>query len=109
MASARRLQLAAEEGGTAALMLKRWRRSGEDPLAAPSSAMTRWRIGCAPSTALPFEGLGRARWRVELARQRGGEPFTLILESCDAQGRLALPARSGDRPDQAGGAIRIAA
>jgi protein ImuA len=109
MASARRLQLAAEEGRTAALLLKRWRRGGEDPLAAPSSAMTRWRIGCSPSTLLPFEGLGRARWRVELARQRGGEPFTLIMEACDAQGRLALPARSGDRPDQAGGAACIAA
>jgi protein ImuA len=109
MASARRLQLAAEEGRTAALLLRRWRRGGEDPLAALSSAMTRWRIGCAPSTPLPFEGLGRARWQVELARQRGGEPFTLIMEACDAQGRLALPARSGDRPDQAGGADRLAA
>jgi protein ImuA len=109
LASVRRLQLAAEHGRTAALLLRRWRSDGEDPLAQPSSAMTRWRIGSWPSSPLPFEGLGRARWRVELARQRGGQPFTLIMEACDAQGRLALPARSGDRPDQAGGADRIAA
>ncbi|HEX8256575.1 MAG TPA: protein ImuA, partial [Allosphingosinicella sp.] len=69
MAAARRLQLAAEEGGAMALMLKRWRRNGEDPLAAPSSAVTRWRIACAPSSPLPVPGVGRARWRLVLARQ----------------------------------------
>lgn len=102
MASARRLQLAAEEGGTTALLLRRWRRSGEDPLAAPSSAVTRWRIGCAPSAPLPQgAGLGRGRWRVALERQRGGPAHDWILEIPDAEARLALPARSGDRPDQA--------
>ena len=98
MASTRRLQLAAEEGGTTALMLKRWRRSGEDPLALPSAAMTRWRIASAPSTPLPVEGIGRPRWRLTLVRQRGGEPHEWIMEASDAQGRLALPAESGDRP-----------
>lgn len=97
MASTRRLQLAAEEKGVTALLLKRWRKRGDDPLAAPSSAVTRWRIGCAPSEALPVPGVGRARWRVMLARQRGGEPFEWILESPDAEGRLALPARSPHR------------
>ncbi len=95
----RRLQLAAEEGGTLALMLRRWRKS--DPLAEPSTAVTRWRIGSAPSAPLPVAGIGRARWQVELARQRGGDAFSLTLESCDAQGRLALFALPGDRPDQA--------
>src|SRR4051794_19695341 len=47
MAATRRLQLAAEEGGIPALMLRRWRGSGEDPLAAPSAAVTRWRLACA--------------------------------------------------------------
>ena len=94
----RRLQLAAEEGGTMALMLKRWRK--ENPLAEPSTALTRWRIGSAPSAPLPVAGVGTARWHVELARQRGGPGFSLILEACDAQGRLALPALSSDRPHQ---------
>src|SRR3954470_1051955 len=80
MASARRLQLAAEQGGGAALMLRRWRKADVDPLGAPSPALTRWRIACAPSAALPYErigpyeGIGRARWQVALVRQRGGPP-----------------------------------
>lgn len=101
MASTRRLQLAAEEGETPAFMLKRWRRSEQDPLGLPSAAITRWRIAPAPSAPLPVAGIGRARWHVTLARQRGGEPFQLLLEACDDQGRLALPAQSRDRPDQA--------
>jgi protein ImuA len=90
MAATRRLQLAAEEGGTTALILKRWRRSGEDPLAAPSSAVTRWRVACAPSAPLLVPGIGRARWRLTLARQRGGEPFETLVEAPDAEARLAL-------------------
>ncbi|MDB5691827.1 MAG: protein ImuA [Alphaproteobacteria bacterium] len=101
MASTRRLQLAAEESGTMALMLKRWRRSGEDPLSAPSAAMTRWRIASAPSAALPVAGVGRPRWRLILARQRGGEPHHWIMEGPDGQGRLALFAEPQHRPDQA--------
>lgn len=109
MAAGRRLQLAAEEGGTTALLLRRWRRSGVDPLGAPSAAATRWRIACLPSEKLPVPGVGRARWRVELARQRSGEAQQWILEAPDAEARLALPARSGDQPDQADRAHRIAA
>ena len=102
-AAARRLQLAAEEKGTAALLLRRWRRAGADPLASPSPAVTRWRIGAAPSAPLAVPGVGRARWRVELVRQRGGGPCEWILEAPDAEARLALPARSADRPDRTAG------
>lgn len=107
MTATRRLQLAAEESGTPALMLRRWKKAGADPLDAPSAAATRWRIAAVPSAPLPreiaaHEGIGRARWRVALARQRGGPPHEWILEAPDAEARLALPARSGDRPDQAG-------
>src|SRR4051812_17241861 len=109
IASARRLQLAAEEGGAAALLLRRWRRADSDPLGLPSPALTRWRIACAPSAPVPYDGIGRARWRVALVRQRGGPPHDWLLEAPDAEARLALPARSGDRPDQAGGAHRRAA
>jgi protein ImuA len=109
MASTRRLQLAAEAGGTIALMLRRWRRNGEDPLGLPSAAATRWRIGCVPSARLPVPGVGRARWEVMLVRQRGGEPFEWIMESPDGEGRFALPAHSGDRPAAAGAGEKRAA
>lgn len=101
MASARRLQLAAEEGGTLALMLRRWKKAGRDPLAEPSPAVTRWRIGCAPSAPIPVTGVGRACLAAELARQRGGEPAKWILESPDAEARLTLFSEPSDRPDQA--------
>jgi protein ImuA len=105
----RRLQLAASDGQTPMLLYRRHRSRERCPLAAPSSAMTRWRIGCAPSAPLPYAGVGRARWSVELVRQRGGNPFLFELEACDAAGRLALPAAAGDRAAAAGGAAHRAA
>jgi protein ImuA len=98
MTATRRLQLAAEEGGTTALLLRRWRRRGQDPVAEPSAAVTRWRIACAPSAPLPVQGVGRPRWDVALVRQRGGDPGSWLLEGCDAQGRVALPAEPRHRP-----------
>lgn len=109
MPATRRLQLAAEGGRTVALLLRRHDRAGGDPLAIPSAAVTRWRIGCAPSAALPVAGVGRSRWHVDLVRQRGGEPHHWLLEGCDETGRCALPARLVDRPAAAGGADRRAA
>jgi protein ImuA len=100
MPATRRLQLAAEEGGTPALMLRRRRGTSEDPLAVPSAAVTRWRLACVPSSPLPVAGIGRPRWRLILARQRGGAPFDLIMESPDAEGRLALPSQSEHRPGE---------
>ncbi|RYY26357.1 MAG: protein ImuA [Sphingomonadales bacterium] len=109
MTATRRLQLAAEGGRTIALLMKRHAREDRDPIGMPSAAVTRWRIGCAPSTPLPVAGVGRHRWRVELARQKSGEGFTQILEACDATGRCALPAKLADRSVAAGGAARRAA
>jgi protein ImuA len=98
MASTRRLQLAAEGGSTIALLLKRPARSGDDALALPSAAVTRWRISSMPSAPVAWGGLGCPRWRVACVRQRGGEPFELIMEAPDETGRLALPAQLADRP-----------
>ncbi|HYD11234.1 MAG TPA: protein ImuA [Allosphingosinicella sp.] len=114
MAATRRLQLAAEEGGTPAFLLRRWRRADAEPLAAPSAACTRWRIRCAPSSPLPFgidpsEGLGRPRWRVGLVRQRGGPSYEWLLEAPDAEACFALPAAAGDGADRQSGAERRAA
>jgi len=105
----RRLQLAATDGGTPMLLYRRHRSRDRCPLEQPSSAMTRWRVGCAPSERLPYAGVGRARWSVELVRQRNGNPFSLQLEACDDQGRLALPAATADRAVAADGAASLAA
>ena len=102
LTATRRLQLAAEESGTAALLLRHWRKREEDPLAPPSAAMTRWRIGCVPSRQLAVDGIARPRWQVELVRQRGGAPHCWILEGWDGENRLALPAGPADRQVAAG-------
>lgn len=111
----RRLHLAATDGGTPMLLYRRHRARDRCPFDQPSSAMTRWRIGCAPSGRLPHPGVGRAHWSVELVRQRNGNPFSLEVEACDDQGRLALPAAACDRtapperaPAQAGAIHRAA-
>lgn len=107
----RRLQLAASDGRTPMLLYRRHRARDRCPLTGLSSAMTRWRIGCVPSARLPHPGVGRARWSVELVRQRNGNPFSLELDACDDQGRLALPATARDRtatPGRAPGAAGAA-
>ncbi len=102
MAQARRLQLAAEGGGTVALLLRCPQRGGVDPLDTPSAAVTRWRVAHAPSAPVAWDGLGRACWRVQCVRQRGGDPFELLVEGSDEAGRLALAAQLVDRPVAAG-------
>lgn len=112
MTAMRRLQLAAEDSGVTALLLRRWRRGSEDPLASPSAAVTRWRIGCVPSELLPVSGIGRPRWKVELVRQRGGPSYEWILEGTDEAGRLALPVEPSHRPaapDRGAAQVRSAA
>ena len=109
MVATRRLQLAAMTGSTPALLSRRWRRQGVCPLTELSAAMTRWRIACAPSAPISPHIVGRGRWTVELARQRGGPGFTMDLEACDDTGRLALPAASRDRATAAAGAAARAA
>jgi protein ImuA len=105
----RRLQLAAADGSTPILLYRRHKSRDRSPLDQPSSAMTRWLIGSAASTPLPHAGIGRACWSVELVRQRGGNPFSLDVEACDDQGRLALPAAIADRATASGGAASHAA
>ncbi|URW75639.1 protein ImuA [Sphingomonas donggukensis] len=108
LAATRRLQLAAEGGRTIALLMKRHGRTGDDPLGPPSAAVTRWRVATAPSAPLPVAGIGRARWQVELVRQKGGAPGHWTLEACDETGRCALPAKLVDRSVAGSGASRAA-
>ena len=106
MTATRRLQLAAGEASVPVLLFRRWRKAGVEPFAELSAAATRWRIGCAPSGPLRVAGVGRPRWSVDLVRQRGGEPFSLILEGCDETGRLAVPAPTRHRAVAAHGAAQ---
>lgn len=97
LVASRRLQLGAEKSGVMAALLRRSRVFNDPTLAAPSAAVTRWRITALPSNPpLPHAplvpGLGRALWRLELTHCRGGEPGSWIVEACDATGRLALVA-----------------
>ncbi len=110
MTASRRLQLAAEEGGTLGLALRRWRRPAEaSDFGQPTAARTRWRVSALPSAPLPVPGVGRARWLVELVRARAGGSADFVLEACDEQGRLALPAELAHRPAAAQAGPRRAA
>jgi protein ImuA len=97
--ASKRLQLAAESSGSTAFVFRRGARVDEQ--AEGTAAVTRWRVMAAPSIPLGIPGLGRPRWEVQLERVRGGEPKSWIVEACDAQGRLALPAQLVDRPASA--------
>lgn len=84
----RRLQLAAETSGVAAILLR--------PFAAkvvPGPVLSRWRIGSAGRGDM----LG-PRWRVELQRCRSGTPGTWLVEWCDETGGLAVASDLRHRP-----------
>ncbi|WP_235528354.1 hypothetical protein [Sphingomonas sp. Leaf231] len=95
MVATRRLQLVAAEADMPLLLLRRRRNRDQDPFSQPSAAWTRWRIGVASSARLEVCGCGKASWSVELARQRGGESSSLIVEGSDETGRFAVPAELG--------------
>lgn len=109
MVASRRLHLVAADADIPVLVLRRRRNREQDPLAEPSAAWTRWRIGSAPSGRLVVAGVGRPRWLVELARQRSGASFSIIVEGCDETGRLAVPAALGHRTAETAGPVRYAA
>ncbi len=101
LVASRRLQLAAEQGGVLAFVLRRSRSFDDPALNEPTAAVTRWRVTALPSPpplpeAPDTPGLGRAHWQLALQRCRGGEPGSWIVEACDAQGRLSLPAEFRD-------------
>jgi len=98
MPASRRLQLAAEASGVTAFIIRRWRRAADAAeFSQPSAAVTSWRISQLPSAPLPVPGIGRAVWRVELVRSRGGATAAWDMEACDAEGRLALSADLANR------------
>ncbi len=103
MTASRRLQLAAESGGTLGLAVRRWRREKDArDFGEPTAAVTRWRVGALPSAPLPVEGVGPARWKLELLRCRGGEraEFHVELKNWEYghEGHVALFSDLGDGP-----------
>ncbi len=106
LTASRRLQLAAEATGVTALLLRRpgpSSRGGEAEIAGANAAMTRWRIAAQPSAApIPevpdVPGLGRANWRLDLLRNRGGQTGSWMVEACDASGCLDMVASLANRP-----------
>ena len=103
LTNSRRLQLAAESGGTIGIALRRWRRQ-EDAVdyGQATAAATRWRVTSLPQRPSSYPGLARPRWQVELIRCRGGGSADFELEACDEQGRLNLPADLANRQIVAG-------
>ena len=98
MTVSRRLQLVAEQSGTLAIAIRRWRRMTEaSDFGQPTASVTRWRVSALPSKTLPVPGIGRPRWLVELIRARAGECADFIVDACDDQGRLALSTELADR------------
>jgi protein ImuA len=103
LTASRRLQLAAEQSGVTAFLLRRSRCFDSPALLEPSAAATRWRVAAVPSgPPLPHApetpGLGRPRWRLDLIRCRGGEPHSWIVEACDATGHCRLIPGMADQP-----------
>ncbi len=98
MTASRRLQLAAESSGTIGIAIRRWRRQTEaGDFGQPTASITRWRVSVLPSAPLPVPGVSRPRWLLELIRCRAGDSADFEVESCDAKGRIALPAPMADR------------
>jgi protein ImuA len=111
LTASRRLQLAAEAGGTFGLLLRSPLQDGANngdnsaipPAIPPIASVTRWRVTAAPSgPAWPPPLLGATRWQVELLRARGGRPHHWLLEwqhdpTDETAGGFALAAASGDR------------
>jgi protein ImuA len=62
----RRLALAVEQSGIAALLLR------VEGKPSPSAAQTRWRVAAAASAALAANAPGRPAFNIELLRHRGG-------------------------------------
>ena len=113
LTQSRRLQLAAEATGVTALLLRR-PANGSVELAGANAAVTRWRIAAQPSAppipeAPDVPGLGRAHWRLDLLRSRGGRTGSWIVEACDASGRLDMVAPLADRSSPPGERRRAAA
>jgi len=100
--TSQRLQLAAEQTGTMALAVRRWRRHVDArEYGLPTTSFTRWRVTAVRSDPLPVRGVGRAKWHLELMRCRAGNGADFEVEACNAKGLIAIPATLADRSAEA--------
>lgn len=107
--ASRRLQLAAGNTTSLALILRRWKRERDAAdFDLPTAAVTRWRVAAAPAAPLPVAGIGRVRWHLELLRSKGGRTGEFLVEICDDRVRLALAAPLVHRPAAAERQLRSA-
>lgn len=91
LAAGKRLQLACEQGGATAFLLRRklYGARGEE---AASPASTRWRVAAAPSAPTHGDvGLGPPQWRAALTRCRGGRTGAWIMEAEDGVANPGAP------------------
>jgi protein ImuA len=108
LVASRRLQLAAEKSGVPILLLRGLPRAvpraGLPRAATTSAAVTRWRVASVPSVSTPdLRDIGAARWRIDLLRNRAGDParheaHSWTVEWTDETHRLAVVAAAFDRP-----------
>ncbi|MBX3500426.1 MAG: damage-inducible mutagenesis protein [Alphaproteobacteria bacterium] len=105
LAATRRLQLAAEKSGVPALLL----RVADRKAGAISAAVTRWRVASAPSRSRldadgqPLDDIGGLRWRLDLLRNRFGDPArteipSWLVEWTNEKGHLAVVPETVGRP-----------
>ena len=101
--ASQRLQLAAEQTGTMAIALRRWRKSVDArEFGLPTAAFTRWRVTELNSAPLSVRGVGRSRWMLELMRCRGGQENTdFEVDACNGKGLIALSAEVADGTSEA--------
>ena len=95
----RRLQLAAETGGAAGLLLR-----PVEPVLEPSAAVTRWRVRPRLVPAPRPGELGPLAWTAELWRVKGAVPARFEVSFDEPSLRFALVADLADRPLPARGA-----
>jgi len=99
--AARRLQLAAEEGGTLALLAH----GGAAPV-----ALTRWRVAAAASRHPHGAWPGAACWQIELLRCRGGPAGQWLVEWLDERDDTWRSGRAiSERGDAPARGFRLAA
>jgi protein ImuA len=108
----RRLQLAAEESGTAGILLRPEGGQSGGHQAATGVALSRWRVLSAPSQPAKGNGgqiiaMGPPQWRLELQRCRfamargqnlreAGKPRAWLVEWCNETGNFPLVAALRD-------------